>query len=120
MYSTSRFVTIEKNCHEAIGWTIQQLSKAGLEVNRTFDLQEARVSHPDCPCPHHGSEICNCQINVLLVYQRAQPPASLLLHSFQETTWLYLVDTPAQPVSQDLVFLIHKVLTQPVPVVNKE
>lgn len=120
MYSTSPFVTIEKNSREAIGWTIQQLSNAGLEVNRTFDLQEARLSHPDCPCPHHGSESCNCQMCVLLVYQKDQPPASLLLHSFQETTWLYLVDTPEQPVCQDVVVLIRKVLNQPAPAVKDE
>jgi hypothetical protein len=59
-------------------------------------------------------------MSVLLIYHKDQPPASLLLHSFQETTWLYLVDTPAQPVRQDLAVLIRKVLTQPVPVVNKD
>jgi hypothetical protein len=120
MYSTSSFLTIEKNGDEAVDWVVQQLSRAGLQVNRTFDLQEARLSHLDCTCPHHGSETCNCQMSVLLVYQKEQPPASLLLHSFHESTWLYLVDTPSQPVGKDLVLLIRTVLALPVPVVNQE
>jgi hypothetical protein len=54
-------------------------------------------------------------MSVLLIYHGEQPPASLLIHSFQETTWLYLVDTPGQPVGQDLDLSIREILTQPVP-----
>ncbi len=115
MNSASPFVTFEKTGEETIYWTLRQLENAGLRVIRTFDLREARLSHPDCPCPHHGTEACNCQISVLLVYHGGQPPASLLIHSFQETTWLYLVDTPEQPVNQALDLLIRETLAQPVP-----
>lgn len=115
MNSASPFVTIEKPGEETIYWTIRQLENAGLQVIRTFDLREARLSHPDCPCPHHGTEACDCQMSVLLIYHGEQPPASLLIHSFQETTWLYLVDTPEQPVDQNLDLSIREILTQPVP-----
>ncbi len=115
MNSASPFITIEKNGEETISWVIQQLENAGLRIVRTFDLWETRLTHPDCPCPHHGTEACNCQISVLLIFHREQSPASLLIHSFQETTWLYLVDTPEQPVDQNLDFLIYETLTPPVP-----
>jgi hypothetical protein len=115
MNSASPFVTIEKPSEETIYWTIQLLENAGLQVLRTFDLQEARLSHPDCPCPHHGTEACNCQMSVLLVYEGEQSPASILIHSFQEITCLYLIDTPEQPVDQNLDLLIREVLAQPVP-----
>ncbi len=115
MNSVSPFVTIEKPGEETIYWTIRQLENAGLQVIRTFDLREARLSHPDCPCPHHGTEACNCQMSVLLIYQEEQSPASILIHSFLDTTWLYLVDTPEQPVDQNLDLLIREILTQPVP-----
>lgn len=115
MNSASPFVTIEKPGEESIYRTIQLLENAGLHVVRTFDLREARHSHGDCPCPHHGIEACNCQMTVLLVYKEGQSPASILLHSFQETTWLYLVDTPEQPVDQNLELNIREVLTQAVP-----
>ncbi|MBE3118686.1 MAG: hypothetical protein IMZ50_08025 [Candidatus Atribacteria bacterium] len=115
MNSASPFVTIEKPGEETIYWTIRQLENAGLQVIRTFDLREARHSHPDCPCPHHGTEACNCQMSVLLIYQEEQSPASILIHSFLDTTWLYLVDTPEQPVDQNLDLLIREILTLPVP-----
>jgi hypothetical protein len=115
MNSASPFVTIEKPGEETISWTIQLLENAGLQVIRTFDLRESRLSHPECPCPHHGTEACNCQISVLLIYHGGQPPASLMIHSFQDTTWLYVVDTPEQPVNQDLDLSIREILTQPVP-----
>ena len=115
MNSASHFVTVEKPGEEAIYWTIQLLERAGMRVNRTFDLRGARLSHPDCPCPHHGTDECDCQISVLLIYHQEQPPVSILIHSFQETTWLYLVDTPEQPVNRPLDLMIRKILTPPEP-----
>jgi hypothetical protein len=115
MNSASPLVTIKKTGEETIYWTIRQLENAGLRVIRTFDLRESRHSHSDCPCPHHDTEACDCQMSVLLIYHGEQPPASLLIHSFQETTWLYLVDTPEQPVDQNLDLSIREILTPPVP-----
>ena len=115
MNSTSLFMTIEKSGEETISCTTQLLKNAGMRVIRTFDLREARLSHPDCPCPNHGTELCDCQMTVLLIYHRGHSPASLLIHSFQETTWLYLVDTPEQPVNHGLDLLIREALIPPVP-----
>ena len=115
MSSTHPFVTTKKNSEEVIPWTIQMLEKAGMRVIQTFDLQGARLSHPKCPCPHHGTEACDCQISVLLVYQKEQPPASLLIHGFQESTWMYLVDTPEQPINHCLDALIKETLTSSEP-----
>ncbi len=115
MNSTSPFITIKKTGEESMCWTIQQLENAGLRVVRTFDLQADSLTHSDCHCPHHGSEACNCQMSVLLVYKDAQSPASLLLHSFQETTWLYLVDTPEQHIDQNLGSWIRGALNHAVP-----
>jgi hypothetical protein len=115
MNSTSLFVTVERPCEETISWAIQLLKNAGLRVISTFDLREARHSHPDCPCPNHGTEACDCQMSILLIYHGTQPPEALLVHSFHETTWLYLVDTPEQPVNHALDSLIRKILSQPIP-----
>jgi hypothetical protein len=116
MNSSSPLITIEITGQASIHWTIRLLEKAGLRVLPTFDLQEARLSHPDCTCPHHGTEACDCQMSVLLVYQAGQAPASILIHSFQETTWLYLVDTPEQPVDPEMERLLREVLAQTVPI----
>jgi hypothetical protein len=115
MSSVSPFVTIDKPGEEAIRWVFRRLSKRGLRVVRTFDLQEARLSHGDCQCPHHGSEECGCQMLILLVYAGSHSPASMLVHSFQESTWLYLVDTPEQPVELGLEMLIQECLSRPNP-----
>lgn len=115
MNAASPLVTIEKSAEEILCWIIQLLEIAGLQVVRTFDLQEARLLHSECTCPHHGTQACDCQMSVLLIYHGKQPPASLLIHSFQETTWLYLVDTPEQSVDQNLGSLIRESLTQAVP-----
>ncbi len=115
MYSTSPLATIGKTGEEAIPWSIKLLEKAGLLVVRTFDLQGARLAQKDCSCPHHGTQVCDCQISVLLIYHREHPPASILVHSFQETTWLYLVDTPEQPVDKALEMIIRQTMIQPDP-----
>ncbi len=116
MNSTSPFMTLEKSGEEAIPWIIQLLENAGLEVMCTFNLQEARLSHPDCPCPHHGTETCTCQVSVLLAYYPSgQPPASLMVHSFEGTTWLYLMDIPERLAEHKLEALIRKTLIQAVP-----
>jgi hypothetical protein len=115
MNSASLFLIIEKPGEETISLTIHRLENAGLRVMRTFDLREARLSHPDCPCPHHGTETCDCQMSVLLIYHQDQSPATLLIHSFQETTWLYIVGTPEQPVQHNLDVLIRDLLAVPVP-----
>ena len=115
MNSTSPFLEIEKPGDETVCWATQLLGNAGLQVIRTFDLQEARLSHPDCPCPHHGTEACNCQMSVLLIYHKEHSPASLLVHSFQETTLLYLVAAPEQPIPQQLASLIRRILAEPIP-----
>ena len=115
MNPASPFMTFDKTGEDSMCWTIQQLENAGFQVVRTFVLQADSLSHSDCRCPHHGSKACNCQMSVLLVYKDTQTPASLLLHSYQETTWLYLVDTPEQHVDQNLGSLIQGALNQAVP-----
>jgi len=115
MSSNSPFVTIKEASSDSIYRTIQLLKNAGLRVVRTFDLREARLAHSDCPCPHHGMAACDCQISVLLVYDGEHSPASILIHSYQDTTWLYLVDTPEHPVGQKLDLLIRKTLLPLVP-----
>jgi hypothetical protein len=119
MSSAPPFVIINKPGEEALRWAVQQLEKTGLRAVRTFDLREAWSAHSDCPCLHHGTEACDCQMIVLLVYQGELAPASLLLHSFLKSTWFYLVDTPVQPLDPGLEVLIQETLHQPSPVVHE-
>jgi hypothetical protein len=76
------------------------LEQSGFQPVRTFDLQAARLAHLDCPCPHHGTAQCNCQMVVLLVYKADYPPATLVIHGSDETSWFYLINLPQQAIGQ--------------------
>ena len=113
MISIPPFQVLEQPCEEAIAWVTKQLGNLGLRSVVTFDLQIARIAHTDCPCPHHGTDQCDCQLNVLLVYKINSKPATLLAHGHDGRTWLSLVNTPQQPVDPRLEALIRKTLVPP-------
>lgn len=100
MSDSSPFLILERPCDEAIDWVAQQIGSAGLQVVRTFDLHEARFkpgdAHPSCPCPHHGTDQCDCQMVILLVYGINRHPVSIVAHGNNGQTWFSVVDTPQQ------------------------
>ena len=110
MSDSSPFLILEQPCNEATAWVIRQISKAGLQAMRTFDLQVARSDPADCPCPHHGTDQCNCQMIVLLVYGEGYQPVSLVAHSSDGWTWFSLVDTPQQRADPRLERAIRQAL----------
>jgi hypothetical protein len=110
MPATSPIVILRRPCDDAVAWAANRLEQSGLRPVRTFDLQAARLAHLDCPCPHHGTAQCNCQMVVLLVYQGNNPPATMVVHGSDEISWCYLINTPQQPVGQSLEKNIQKVL----------
>jgi hypothetical protein len=104
------FLSLEQPCNEAIAWAVSRVSGAGLQVLRTFDLQDARHTHIECPCPHHGTDSCDCQMVVLLVYADHYKPVSLVAHSYNSKTWFSLVDTPQQRADPSMVMTIRRAL----------
>jgi len=120
MISFPQFQVLDLPCEEAIGWISQRLEDLGLRVVVTFDLKLAQIAHTDCPCPHHGTEHCDCQFNVFLVYKTGSNPVTLLVHGHDGSTWLSIVNTPQQPVDQRLEALIRKNLVLPLPLVEQE
>lgn len=108
------FLILELPCNEAIDWVVQQVSCVGLQVIRTFDLQAARHDPADCPCPHHGTVQCDCQMVVMLVYGDNYQPISLVAHCHDGRTWFSLVDTPQQRADPRL----EKAIRQALPAEN--
>ncbi len=96
MSDKSPFLILEQPCDAAIDEVTQQISRAGLRVVRTFDLHVARHEHANCPCPHHGTDQCDCQMVVLLVYGSDHQPVSIVAHGYNSQTWFTVVDTPQQ------------------------
>lgn len=106
MNSLSSFLTVDRPCDQALDWLTRSLTVEGLRVLRTFDLHAARLASGDCPCPHHGLEACDCQMVVVLVYGKAENPATLVLHGCDGQTWLSLMNNPLQradPVVQSRI-----------------
>jgi len=101
----SPFLTVNHSCDETLGWATDRLSQAGLHAVRTFDLHTARLALHDCPCPNHGTNECDCQMVVVLVYREAgdvsmlptavsTSPETLILHGNDGQTWLSLAEGP--------------------------
>lgn len=112
----SPFLSVNHPCDEALRWTKRRLSRAGLRAVQTFDLHSARAGLHDCPCPNHGTEACDCQMVILLVYGRAESPATLFLHGNDGQTWLSIADNPLQRADSKLLAGIRQALNAPVSV----
>lgn len=82
------FLTVSETCKQVDTWIRKSLSRAGLRVVPTFDLQLARLAHRDCSCPHHGTEQCSCQLVILLVYGMDAEPVTLVIHGQDGKTWV--------------------------------
>lgn len=96
MTKLPNFISLACSCDQALIRLRQNLEAADLRVVQTFDLQSARFRQEDCPCPHHGTNVCNCQMVVVLIYGKVDEPATLILHGNEGRTWLSLVDRPGQ------------------------
>jgi hypothetical protein len=102
------FLIVEQPYEIAIEQITQQIRHLGLQVTLTFDLQEARHAHADCTCPHHGTQQCDCQLVVILVYGHGSRPATLIAHGHEGKTWFSFVDTPLPHIGQSMeTLLLH-------------
>lgn len=96
MSDNTHFLMVEQPCDVAVDWLVAQVGQAGLSVLRTFNLQVALHAQAMCSCPHHGTDQCDCQMVVLLVYQVGQMPITIMAHGYNGQTWFSVVDTPQQ------------------------
>src|SRR5512141_1007029 len=104
------FLSLNCSSDESLVWLKERLAAANLRVVQTFDLATARHALGECPCPHHGTEQCDCQMVVLLVYVNGAEPATLILHGNDGQSWLSLVMRPDQQPDKETVKLIQRVL----------
>lgn len=114
--NTSPFLFVNRPCNETLQWTKKQLSQAGLRPIQTFDLHTARLALHDCSCPNHGTEECDCQMVVVLVYGKVAEPATLILHSNDGQTWVSIANDPQQRTDGKLINSIRQALEIKSPV----
>ena len=106
----SPFLSTNWPCHDALPRVAQQLKDAGLRTVQTFDLHSAMSGTHGCSCINHGTEECDCQMVVLLVYGSAVEPETLILHGDSKRTWISLADTVLQNRNPQLQISIQKAL----------
>jgi uncharacterized glyoxalase superfamily protein PhnB len=112
MNAVSPFLVIDSNCYDAVEWLKNQLANAHLTLLRTFDSNDVSVSHSECHCPHHGANACNCQVMVFMVYKKGHSsPLSLVVHGYDGSTLLYVVDTPQQRANPNIEASIRNALS---------
>lgn len=104
------FLVLDQTCDQVLAWVSQQLTSASFRVVQTFDLQVARLAHPDCPCPHHGTNDCNCQMVVLLVYGKQDDPATLVIHGQDGRSWVSLAGPVGKRFNQHLEVVVRRAL----------
>jgi hypothetical protein len=110
MYQSSAILTLQADSQTAIEYSIQRLDRSGFQVMRSFDLKVARAAHVGCTCPHHGTDQCDCQMVVLLVYGQDETPVTLVVHGHGDQTQITLIDTPEQRPAPQLVNLIRQTI----------
>ncbi len=112
MNMLSPFLTMNCSCDEALQWSSKNLEQHGMRVIQTFDLHTARHGLEDCSCPNHGTNACDCQMVVMLVYGEAMEPATLILHGNNGQTWLSIADDTSQSNTVTAT-LIRNTLSEP-------
>lgn len=115
-------LSINHPCGEALQWVRTQLALADLRLIQTFDLQTARLAMHDCTCPNHGTDECDCQMVVLLVYGTAADPATLIVHGYDGQTWISIANDPLQRTNSKFIHFIQQSLeiNQPVSISTTE
>lgn len=107
------FLSLNSPSDKSLIWLKAQLAAANLRVVQTFDLHSARHALNDCPCPHHGTEQCDCQLIVLLIYGSGAEPVTLILHGNDGQTWLSIVEQPDQRPGPAAIGAIRRALQLP-------
>ena len=104
------FLALDQTCEQVLAWINGKLTDADFRVAQTFDLHVARLSHPNCPCPHHGTNDCNCQMIVLLIYGNQGDPATLVVHGHDGRACLSLAVPVGGHNNQHLEAVIRRIL----------
>ena len=96
MYMDKQLITLALDYDQAIEHVVLLLTDAGFRVIRSFDYRGTRAAQAECACPHHGTDECDCQFVVLLVYGSASPPVSIQTHGRDGQTQFVLIQDPHQ------------------------
>ncbi len=112
MIQTSPLLIVPDDCGAVVEHLVQKLALSGIRAERSFDLQQARAVHTGCACPHHGTEDCNCQMIVLLVYLPNGALHTLVAHGCDGVTRLAWSEELSREDDKVLGTIIKEVNTE--------
>jgi len=104
--------SLNLDADQAVSLITDLLIESRYQVLPSFDLQAARAARILCPCPHHGTARCDCQMVVLLIYGQEEQPASLVIHGQDGKSFLTLVDNAQQRPDNRMLQRIWKTLAR--------
>lgn len=110
----SPFLSVDQTCGEVLHRVKALLSAAGLGSVQTFDLNAARRGLHECTCPNHGTDACDCQMMILLVYGDAPEPLTLILHGNNGQTWFSIVEDSRLSADVSLYAATRQALHSPI------
>ena len=110
MNQSTYLLTLNFDSNQAVEQVSRRLKEDGFQIIRSFDLQTARTAHSNCKCPYHGMEECDCQMIVLLVYDKHGQPLTMMAHSQDGKTHFELVDSPEQRPQREIKTAILQAL----------
>ena len=112
------FLVLDQTCDQILAWVDEKLTSADFRIVQTFNLQVARLAHPECPCPHHGTDECNCQMVVLLIYGKQGDPATLIIHGQEHRSWVSVVSPVGKRSSHHFEITVRHTLVSQLPDVS--
>jgi len=109
-------ILLDINGDEAVKTITEALCGHGFYVLRSFDLRSAMTAaEVGCECPHHGTEKCDCQFIVLLIYGDATEPLTLTTHSHNHQTRVQIVRDATMNPDPHFVECVMAVLLEASP-----
>jgi hypothetical protein len=105
-------LSVSQTCNQTADLLKRRLMESGWKTLQTFDLHEAMFAIDGCSCPHHGTQECDCDMVVLLVYGMEPEPVTILLHGCNGQTQVAFAEYAQKKVSETSVVAIRRALEE--------
>jgi hypothetical protein len=103
-------LSVSQTCNQTADLLKRRLMERGWKTLQTFDLHETRFAIDGCSCPHHGTQECDCDMVVLLVYGMEPEPVTVLLHGCDGQTHVAFPEDAESKIKQASLVALRQAL----------